>query len=88
MNVSISKTQIQIGLRVSKKLCLNLCSLKLLRPTRRRVTTMIPFGWITLKTSLLRGLIKFRMSFLKIENEGELGITESNLFHSTDVDGK
>ena len=49
---------------------------------------MIPFGWITLKTSLLRGLIKFRMSFLKIENEGELRITESNLFHSTDVDGK
>ena len=40
-----------------------------------------------LKTLLQRGLIKFRIFFLKVEYEGEFQISESNLFHSY-ADGK
>ena len=47
-----------------------------------------PLGWLTLKTSLLRGLIKFKMFFLKTEYEEELGISKLNLLHSTTADGK
>ena len=71
-----------------KKLCLNLCSLKWLRPTRRRVRKISPLGWLTLTTSLLRGLVKFKIFFLKAEYEGELRISESNLLHSTNADEK
>ena len=46
------------------------------------------FGWLTLKTSLLQGLIKFKIFFLKVEDEGELRIFETNLFHSINADGK
>ena len=87
-NVSISKPQMQIGLSVSKKLCLDLCSLKWLRPTWRRVRKISPFVWLTLKKSLPRGLMKFKTFFLKVEYEGELRISESDLFHSTNADGK
>ena len=47
-----------------------------------------PLGWLTLKTSLLRGLIKFKMFSLKTEYEEELGISKLNLLHSTTADGK
>ena len=43
---------------------------------------------MTLKTSLLRGLIKFNCFFLKFEYEGELQISEPNLFRSTNNDRK
>ena len=66
----------QIRLSVSKKLCLNLCCLKWLRPTQTRVRKISPFGWLTLKTSLQRGLIKFKKFFLKVEYEGVLRIPE------------
>ena len=55
---------------------------------RRRVRKVRPFGWLRLKTLLLRGLLKFKIFFLKTECEGELQISESNLFHSTNADGK
>ena len=42
-----------------------------------------PFGWLTLRTTLLRGFIN-----VKVKYEGELQISESNLFHSTKVDGE
>ena len=71
-----------------KKQCLNLCFLKRLRPTRRQVRKISPFGWLTLKTSLLRGLRKFKIFSLKIEYEGEQPKSECNLFHSTNADGK
>ena len=32
--------------------------------------------------------MKFKIFFLKVEYEGELQISESNLFHSTNTDGK
>ena len=41
---------------------------------------------LTFKTSLLEGVIKFKIFFLKIECERELQICESNLFHSTNDD--
>ena len=82
-NVSESKPQVKIELSVSKNLCLNLCFLKWLRATRRRMRKINPFGWLTLKTSLLRGLVKFKIFFLKVEYERELRI-----FHSTNADGK
>ena len=47
-----------------------------------------PFGWLTFKTSLLRGLIKLIIYFSKIEFEGELQISKFNLFHSTNADEK
>ena len=47
-----------------------------------------PFGWLTLKPSLLRGLIKFKISILKVGYEGELQMSEYNLFHSTNTDEK
>ena len=47
-HVSTSKPQVQKGLSVSKKLCLNLCALKWLRPTWRRVRKNSAFGWLTL----------------------------------------
>ena len=73
---------------VSKNLCLNLCSLKWLRVAWRQVRKIVYFGWLMLKTLLLRGLIKFQIFFLKVEYEGELRILGSNLFHSTNADGK
>ena len=47
-----------------------------------------PFGYLTLKTSLLQGLTKFIIFFLKVEYEGELRIPKSNLFHSTNANEK
>ena len=32
--------------------------------------------------------MKFKIFFLKVQYEGELQILESNLFHSTNTDGK
>ena len=32
--------------------------------------------------------MKFKMFFLKVEYEGEFQISELNLFHSTNTDGK
>ena len=88
IHVSISRPQTQIRLSASKKLCLNLCYLKWIRPTRRRMTKISPFGWLTLKTSLLWDLIKLKTILWKVQYEGELRISESNLFHSTNADGK
>ena len=71
----------QRGLSVSKKLFLNLFLLR-----KIRVRKISPFVRLTFKTSLLEGVIKFKIYFLKIECERELQICESNLFHSTNDD--
>ena len=44
--------------------------------------------WPTLKTLSLRGLIRFKIFFLKVEYEEELRISKSNLFHSTNAGRK
>ena len=44
--------------------------------------------WPTLKTLSLRGLIRFKIFFLKVEYEEELRISKSNLFHSTNTGRK
>ena len=80
-NISISKLQMQRGLSVSKKLFLNLFLLR-----KIRVRKISPFVRLTFKISLLEGVIKFKIFFLKIECERELQICESNLFHSTNDD--
>ena len=46
------------------------------------------FWWSTLKTSLLRVPVKFKMFFLKIGCEGELRLSKSSFFHSANPDGK
>ena len=75
-------------LSVSKNLCLNFCSLKWLKPTRRRVIRISPFGWLTLKTSLQWGLIKLKVFFLKVEYKGDLRISEFNSLHLTNAHAK
>ena len=47
-----------------------------------------PFGCETLKTSLLRGLIKSKILLLKVKYEADLRISDSNLFHLINVDEK
>ena len=47
-----------------------------------------PCRWLTLKTSSLRGLTKFKIFFLKVEHERELPISKPNSFHSTNADRK
>ena len=70
------------------KLYLNLRSLKWRRATWRLVRKIYPFGWETLKTSLLRGLIKSKILLLKVKYEADLRISDSNLFHLINVDKK
>ena len=49
----------------------------------------LSFSVIEVKnTSLLHGLTNFKMFLLKVEYEGELQISKSNLFHSANADGK
>ena len=50
----------------------------------RQVSKISPFGWQTLKTLILQGLVKFKIFFLKIGYEF-IGITS---FHSTNDGGK
>ena len=76
--------QIQIGLSGSKKLCLDLYLLEWLIPMSRQVSKISPFGWQTLKTLILQGLVKFKIFFLKIGYEF-IGTTS---FHSTNDGGK
>ena len=47
-----------------------------------------PFGCETLKTSLLRGLIKSKILLIKVKYEADLPISDSNLFHLINVDEK
>lgn len=49
---------------------------------------MSPFGWVVLKTLLLRGLnTKFEM-FFQTKYEGESQISACISFHSINADGK
>ena len=53
-----------------------------------RINQIPPFGWLTLKTSLLRGIIKFTFFLKKIEYGGELRISDYKSVHLTNADRK
>ena len=57
---SISRLQEHSGLIVSWKLCLNLCSLRWLKPTRSLVSSFIPYTSTTLNT--LFGIVLINLS--------------------------
>ena len=70
----------QKGFKVSRKPCLNLCSLRWLKPNRRRVRKTTPWLSRAPKTGGL-GLINSKIAFLKVETEGRSLIRPSKLFH-------
>ena len=79
---SISRLQEHSGLIVSWKLCLNLCSLRWLKPTRSLVSSFIPYMSATLNTLFGIVLINLSKDFLNILYDSELRISKLNLFHS------
>ena len=79
---SISRLQEHSGLIVSWKLCLNLCSLRWLKPTRSLVSSFIPYMSATLNTLFGIVLVNFSKDFLNILYNSELRISKLNLFHS------
>ena len=54
------------GFKDSWKLCLNLCSLKRLKPRGSRVISLIPLGLWQLYTELAAGLKNWRIFFLNV----------------------
>ena len=76
------------GFRVSWKQYLNLRSRRWLRPNRKLVRRLIPYGSWILKILFAQGRIKFSRSFLKSERLPEFVILQSRLFHSDIVEGK
>ena len=76
--------QMHIGLRVSWKLFLNLCSRRWLRPALNLVNNWICLGLWQLSTLFWDGHTNFKMLFLKI-----LGLSDFRiLFRSVTVEGK
>ena len=85
---SISWPQLHKGFIVSWKLCLNLCSLKWLRPSLSLVISLIPLGlWIS-KKEFGEGRMKVSIFSLKTEILLEFLRLGSKLFHSIIADGK
>ena len=80
--------QLHKGLIESWKLWLNLCSLKLLKPSRSGVISLTPLGLWQLQIELGAGLIKWRIFFLNIDKLSELGMAGSSLLHSEILEGK
>ena len=84
----MSLPQQQIGFKQSRKLCLNLCSRRWIKPKPSLVISFIPIGLWQLKVLLGVGHINCKMLFWKRTNFSELLILFSRLFHSITVDGK
>ena len=85
---SISRLQEHSGLIVSWKLCLNLCSLRWLKPTRSLVSSFIPYMSATLNTLFGIVLINLSKDFLNTLYDSELRISKLNFFHSLIGQGK
>ena len=85
---TISWQQLHKGFIVSWKLCLNLCSLKWLRPSLSLVISLIPLGLWQSKEEFGGGRMKLSIFFLKTEILLEFLRLGSKLFHSVIVDGK
>ena len=75
--------QLQIGLRESRKQCLNLCCQRWPRPNLgSMVRNLTSMGLWHLKTLLPEGSINFKSFFWKICRFSEFHIFLSSLFHS------
>ena len=85
---STSLLQLHIGLSVSWKLYLNLCSCRWLSSSRIHVIYLIPIGLWQSKSKLEEGSMNFRMLLLKTLFLPYLCRLLSNLFHSIITDGK
>ena len=85
---SIFWPQLHKGFIVSWKLCLNLCSLKWLRPSLSLVISLIPLGLRISKTEFGEGRMKLSIFSLKTEILLEFLRLGSKLFHSIIADGK
>ena len=84
----MSLPQQQIGYKQSRKLCLNLWSLRWLKPNLSLVISFIPVGLWQLKVLFGVGRMNCKMLFLKRARFSELLILLSRLFHSITEDGK
>ena len=84
----MSLPQQQIGFKQSRKLCLNLWSLRWLKPNLSLVISFIPVGLWQLKVLFWVGRMNCKILFLKRTKLSELLILLSRLFHSITVDGK
>ena len=84
----MSLLQRQIGLKQSRKLCLNLCTLRWLKSNLSLVISFIPIGLWQLKVLLGVGRMNCKMLFLRRVKLSELVIPLSRLFHSITLDGK
>ena len=78
----------QIGFMQSRKLCLNLWSLRWPKPNLSPVIRFIPIGLWQLKVLLGAGRMNCKMLFLKSAELSELLILLPRLFHSITVNGK
>ena len=81
-------SQQQIRFKQSRKLCLNLWSLRWLKPNLSLVISFIPIGLWQLKVLLGVGRMNCKMLFLKRARLSELLILFSRLFHSITEDEK
>ena len=87
--VTTSFPQLQSGLSVFWKLCLNLCSRRWLSPSHSLVISFTPIVLWQPKIVFAVGLMNLRIFDLKTLSVSELRmILESNLFHSIMVDGE
>ena len=84
----MSLPQQQIGFKQSRKLCLNVWSLRWLKPNLSLVISFIPIGLRQLKALLGVCRMNCKMLFLKRARLSELLILLSRLFHSITVDRK
>ena len=80
--------QQQIGFKQSRKLCLDLWSLKWLKPNLSLVNSFISIGLWQVKVLLGVGRMNCTMVFLRRAKLSEVLILSPWLFHSITVDGK
>ena len=81
----MSLPQQQSGFKHSRKFCLNLWSLRWLKPNLRLVISFIPIGLWQLKVLLGVGRMNCKMLFWKRARISELLILLPRLFHSITV---
>ena len=86
--ISISKPQLHISLRQSRKLSLNLWLWRWLKPRKNLVRFFITLAWKQLYVLLGKDLINFRILLLKILRLSEFQIDLSRFFHAIITDRK